>query len=292
MIEIAIQLARAGISVLPADPVTKAPSIKKWRDNSTTDISTVERWWRARTDHLVAIDLHKAGLLVLDGDRHPDADGVVHHDGVEALRGLLRAHGFSAKGNPVTWTAGGGVHVYFASRGLGNSTGNLPPGIDVRGSGGCVIAPGNVLPDGRTYRPADGFPSLVDGVIPELPAWLAKIIKPPRPAFVNPQFMPSRSLGKREQNFAHSALQGMARDLSAMPANSGRNQALNRAAWRMGTMVNRGWIDRSTVEHVLFGAASTLAREDGAAAVQATIASGFNAGLHVRHPDLRRSAWR
>jgi hypothetical protein len=57
-------------------------------------------------------------------------------------------------------------------------------------------------------------------------------------------------------------------------------------------MVNRGWIDRATVERVLFEAAASLAREDGPAAVRATIASGLNAGLHVAHPDLGRAAWR
>jgi hypothetical protein len=235
----------------------------------------------------VAIDLHKAGLLVLDGDRHPDDDGVIHHDGVEALRDLFRAHGYSAKGNPVAWTAGGGVHVYFRSRGLGNGTGDLPAGIDVRGSGGYVIAPECVLPDGRKYRPAEGHPSLVDASIPDLPPWLAMIIKPP---VVLSPFRPSRSFGKRGERFAHSALNGLARDLRAMPANSGRNHALNRAAWRMGTMVNRGWIDRATVERVLFDAAASLAHDDGAPSVRATLASGLNAGLHVAHPDLKDAA--
>jgi hypothetical protein len=286
MIEIAIKLARAGISVFPCEPARKTPSIRKWRDNSTTDIPTIERWWRVRANHLVAIDLHKAGLLVLDGDRHPDDDGVIYHDGVEALRDLFRAHGYGAKGNPVTWTAGGGVHVYFRSRRLGNGTGDLPSGIDVRGSGGCVIAPECVLPDGRKYRPADGHPSLVDASIPELPAWLAEIIKPPRPVLLSNPSRLSSSFGKRGERFAHSALNGMARDLRAMPANSGRNHALNRAAWRMGTMVNRGWIDRATVERGLLEAAASLVHDDGAPSVRATLTSGLNAGLHVAHPDL------
>jgi hypothetical protein len=65
----------------------------------------------------------------------------------------------------------------------------------VRGAGGWIVAPGAVRPDGATYRPRKGTPSLAEayraGTIPALPEKLAEIIQggatprhphtPPRP---------------------------------------------------------------------------------------------------------------
>ncbi|MFQ5506436.1 MAG: bifunctional DNA primase/polymerase, partial [Planctomycetota bacterium] len=59
---------------------------------------------------------------------------------------------------PETWTVetgGGGLHLYFvAPRGIWvrNSVRALGAGIDVRGDGGQVVAPGSVHPSGRLYR--------------------------------------------------------------------------------------------------------------------------------------------
>jgi hypothetical protein len=286
---VALRNAEAGLHIFPCSPATKRPSIHSWRKNSTTDPATIENWWRSRANHLVGIDLHKAGLLVLDGDRHPDENGEIIHDGVDAIRNLLEANGSNAWSNPVVWTPGGGVHIYFrcAAGGFGNAAGNLPDGIDVRGSGGYTIAPGCVLPDRRRYAPAERHPDLAASFrsIPELPGWLAEIIKPkPIPATAAP--IPTHQSGRRFENYAAAALNGKARRLAAMPAETGRNNALNLMAWQMGTMANRGWINRATVEQALFTAAQTLVRDTGPRKVRMTIASGFNAGLQHPHPDL------
>jgi hypothetical protein len=284
-LDTAIRSAKAGLHVFPCNPVGKRPSIVKWRDNSTTDIGIIESWWRIRANHLVAIDLHKAGLLAVDGDRHPDEDGEIVHDGVEALRNLFIEHRYGLKQHPVVRTPADGVHVYFrCPPGFGNREGNLPDGINIRGSGGYTIAPGCVRHDGH-YQPEKGHPDLLTsfGSIPELPPWLAEIISPPAPSPI----VVTRQSGKRFHCYAAAALTGKAKELAGMAPNTGRNNALNTMAWQMGTMANRGWIDRSTVEAALFAAAWSLAREDGARAVRQTIASGFNAGLAQSHPDLR-----
>jgi hypothetical protein len=284
---VAIRCAEAGLHVFPCNPSRKTPTIRSWRENSTTDIGTIENWWRIRANHLVALDLHKAGLLAIDGDRHPNKDGEVIHDGVDALRDLFQKHGASAKSNPVVWTPGGGVHVYFGCPpGFGNAEGSVPDGINIRGSGGYTISPGCVLPDGRSYKPAEGHPELVTSfsTLPELPRWFAEIIKPP---LVPAPIIITLQSGKRFENYAAASLNGMAKRLSQMPADTGRNNALNLAAWKMGTMANRGWIDRASVEQSLFAAAYSLVRDEGPRSVRATIASGFNAGVSQPHPDLK-----
>src|SRR5262245_3813598 len=135
-VDVALRLAAAGLHVFPVTPDNrKRPSVRgSWRENSTTDERTIAAWWRIRTGHLPAIDLGKAGLLVLDGDRHADEHGEIKHDGVDALRKIFREHGTPLKLNPVVWTPSGGVHVYFqCPTGFGNAEGDLPEGINVRG---------------------------------------------------------------------------------------------------------------------------------------------------------------
>ena len=105
--------------------------------------------------------------------------------------------------------------------------------------------------------------------------------------------------GGREQKWAAAALTDLAAELAGMAPESGRNERLYRAAFRMGTMVARGWIDRAAVEDRLLGAcrANELERDTGADAVRASLKSGLDGGEAVPHPDLDEQqagneAWR
>jgi hypothetical protein len=62
----------------------------------------------------------------------------------------------------------------------------------------------------------------------------------------------------------------------------------SKKAFRLGTMVARGWVDRSRVEETLFAAAADcgLNADDGEAQSRKTIASGLDDGMKVPHPDL------
>jgi hypothetical protein len=94
--------------------------------------------------------------------------------------------------------------------------------------------------------------------------------------------------GDRERKFALAALEGRAHELEIMAPNSGRNDALNKAAFRLGTMVARNWIGRAEVENRLMTAAATcgLTADDGERATRATLASGLGDGEQQPHPDL------
>ena len=67
-----------------------------------------------------------------------------------------------------------------------------------------------------------------------------------------------------------------------------RNDTLNKKAFRLGTMVARGWISRSEVETELFAAAAAngLNADDGEKATEQTIQSGLDNGEKHQHPDL------
>ncbi len=108
-----------------------------------------------------------SGVWVLDIDVKKGAKGA------ESLAALVAKHGalpdtVKAK----TWS--GGLHYYFKmpAGGMGNRT-NVFPGIDVRGSGGYVVAPPSTV-DGKTYEwlnsPADYDPD-------PAPTWLLALLK-------------------------------------------------------------------------------------------------------------------
>ena len=243
-----------------------------------------------------AIFVGRAGLVVIDCDRHPGGN-----DGIKAFNRLLSANGGNLADVPMTRTARGGAHLFFKQpkgEPLGNGRGELPDGIDVRGVGGFVIAPGAVLPDGKRWQAINGTPLLADafkaGTIPELPQWLADIIRPNRqpngqaPTSTHAAFSNTLETdGSRGQAYAAAALDGAAAELSAAP-NGKRNEMLNAMAFRLGRMIARGWVDEKTVAEALLGAcdANKYLREHGHHATMKTIESGIEAGRKEPHPDL------
>jgi hypothetical protein len=104
-----------------------------------------------------------SGLVVLDVDPR--------HGGKESLAKLERTHGELPK-TMESITGGGGRHLYFTHPGgaVPNRT-NIEPGIDLRGDGGCIVAPPSVHPSAKRYRWKKGHgPSEVSPA--KLPDWL------------------------------------------------------------------------------------------------------------------------
>ena len=175
-LEVALRLASQGFSVFPCQsggPKAKSPMpFIKWREASTTDPATITAWWRKWPEAAVGLDLAKSGLIVIDADRHgPD-------DGVAAMGELMAAHGYDPHGVPLAATPNEGTHFFYRQpegKTLGNSRGALPAGVDVRGHGGYVIAPGTIMADGRLY---EVFGDIAEA--PELPAWLVEILEAKR----------------------------------------------------------------------------------------------------------------
>lgn len=122
-------------------------------------------------------------LVIIDCDRHKDSE-----DGVEAFEKLFADAGKPMPDVPATMTQSGGAHFYFADPAgeYGNHEGALGKGVNVRGVGGFVVAPGMIRPDGRSYTP-QGDVTLVERLtlgdpLPELPAIVVERIKAGRSA--------------------------------------------------------------------------------------------------------------
>ncbi len=139
-----IALAREGIETFPAGP-DKKPLLKSWQTKATADTDTIRAWLDRWPDAMPAMPTgDRNSLSVLDLDVRDDG-----RDGISAATdlGVQMSRAFTVR------TPSGGLHLYYRHRdGLTNASNHLPDGIDVRGQGGYVIAPGAVLPDGRAYR--------------------------------------------------------------------------------------------------------------------------------------------
>jgi RecA-family ATPase len=293
-LQIALKWQQAGLSVFVAGP-DKKPRVK-WRDVSTTDSDQIEKWFKQWPDALPAIDLAKSGHIILDGDRHGGPDGVAAAEQLFAERSL------NAAAIPTVITPQDGRHYWFMQPTEGEPLGNSDKpirdkGINVRGEGGYVIAPGTRLPDGREYKRDPSTPSALEavqtGTVPVLPPAIEKLLRAngghsaaQMPPHNGTTYSPTSS---REESYARAALNSIAHKIASTPPNTGRNNELNNGALTMGHMVAAGWIGRSTVEGRLFDAATTcgLVNDDGQRSVLATIKSGLDAGEKEPHAPLR-----
>lgn len=158
--------------------------------DATSDEATVTNWWRRDPNANIAIVVPE-GFVVLDVDA-PEGH---QHDGVAALAQLVATHE-ALPDTLVMRTGGGGTHYWFRlPDGMkhGNSTGDLPKGIDVRGSGsGYVMVPPSKHRSGRPYEwQADPDPARVAPI----PQWLLDLLKPQRrQAERQPSAAPPRSI--------------------------------------------------------------------------------------------------
>jgi hypothetical protein len=76
-LKVAIDHAAAVISVFPVTAIQgpggrwkKRPATKGWKDATTTDPDQIRNWWREFPEAVPGIELGRAGLVVIDADRH------------------------------------------------------------------------------------------------------------------------------------------------------------------------------------------------------------------------------
>jgi hypothetical protein len=237
------------------------------------------------TEHpsaLPAIDCGKSGIVVIDLDRKPGGA-----DGVDAFARICDDHGAFdlMRQLPAVATAGGGLHLVFAmpAEPLGNSTGALPAGIDIRGKGGYVIGEGATRENGSAWHAAGDELGLVEWLeqgtpLPSLPGWLLHLLKAEKTRATNgpaPTGGIDQNIGQRERAVFVAALQAECREVENAPAGS-RNNRLNIAAFNLGQMVESGWGEVGELFTNLQQAARAAGLQDTEASK--TILSGIKAG--------------
>lgn len=242
-----------------------------WRQQSTTSLDKIEAWWRRWPDAVVGIDLAKSGLLVIDCDRKPGQP-----DGVRAFENI--ASGLDSV--PQVRSPSSGVHFYYRQTfdpPHGNARGSLPAGIDVRGHGGYVIAPGCALDTGEYVTIGDA------GDPPDPPPWLVNYLRPLAPR--------SRPLQHIEHSEGRSpyAEEALRRECDAV-ASAGpgtRNETVNVAGFNLGQLVPH-LLTESEVVSALEDAARSwgVSAKDKVFGPKGTIARSVKAGMqHPRSPE-------
>jgi len=166
----AVWYAHHGWHVFPLRPRTKEPFAGIGVYNATTDTDQVMDWWRRWPAANIGLHCGGSGLLALDLDSYKETFG---------------GDGFLARSDEETvtnLTGSGGTHLVYsmpADRKFTNATGNLPPGIDVRGFGGYIVVPPSIHPNGKQYQWEGGYGPHEIAPLP-LPLALLRILEEAR----------------------------------------------------------------------------------------------------------------
>lgn len=166
----ALQFADYHWSVIPMRAHDKRPLIK-WLEyqRRLATANEINEWYRKwPTANVGIVTGSISGLVVLDIDPR--------HGGEQSLAQWEKAY----EPLPLTLearTGGGGRHLYFQHPGgvIHNRVG-IAPGIDLRGDGGCVVAPPSIHSSGEAYTWVMGHePGTL--ALAELPGWLSTLVK-------------------------------------------------------------------------------------------------------------------
>lgn len=154
-----------GWSVIPIEHRAKRPLVA-WLEfeHRCASAREIEGWFARWPQANVGIVTGRvSGLVVIDVD--------AGHGGEASLSRLESEHG-RLPSTVEALTGGGGQHLYFAHPGgrVGNRVG-LYHGLDLRGDGGCVVAPPSQHPSGRLYAWARGR-SPDEKALAPVPGWL------------------------------------------------------------------------------------------------------------------------
>jgi hypothetical protein len=125
--------------------VGKHPRTPHGLKDATTDLAQVQAWWeRWPKANVGVLTGHASDLVVLDVDpRHGGSESLAELEVRRLLPPTAR-----------TVTGSGGQHIFFAHPGgrVGNSTGKLGAGLDVKADGGYIVAPPSLHASGRHYQ--------------------------------------------------------------------------------------------------------------------------------------------
>ena len=307
-LDAALDYAARGWPVLPCSPRDKRPLVPRdvvdgkpvaksgGLSKASCDAQTVRDWWDRWPDALIGVATGvKAGIFVVDFDPRIDPE-----TGEEFTLERLKAETEAQIGCPLpaslaVRTPSGGVHVYYRmpeGEPIRNR-GSLPKHVDVRGEGGYVVAPPGVNSAGGAYRWLRGAS---DAPIADAPQALIEQLRPanatrPRKAS-KPHGSPAPvgDGGSAIESYALAALDAECAAI-AKAGSGGRQDALNRAAFNVAQLVAAGALPEASARAAIEDAAASNPGRDSEAQLQATIASGWAAGLgqprDLSHIDTR-----
>lgn len=274
-------LADGGCSCRKCPPegksIGKHPRTRDGFKSASKDRATIEGWWGDWPEANIGVATGEyCGAVVVDVD---GADGEKRLAELEAEHGPLPEC-------PVS-TTGRGRHLWFHDPGrdrIRNSSGKLPV-IDVRATGGYVVVPPSMHKSGVRYVWGTGK-SVRELEPPTMPEWLLGLFasRKPSPSHGDPLLdalqrritsdgevldappVSTTDLSTvRRRRWLENAIAAEASELARMAPNSGRNNALNEAAFKLGGYLPHGLVDKGSMVDALMVASTRngLVGEDG-----------------------------
>lgn len=295
---------KRGWPVFPCSPDTKQPLTKSGFRDASDRLYLIENWTGRWPDAMIGLPTGAPiGAFVVDLD--PKGDVTADR----LLEDLRKACGGSLPPCPMVRTPRGGYHLYFAMPAgveIGNRANILgaPKGgamIDVRGTGGYVIAPPSLRNGPKAVQEGcDGVAyewmpdsSLDDFDPPQAPVALILLVvsrdreretddggRVAAEPGQDSSRTPGQDAGERERKYAFAAFDRELESVRNAPKGT-RNTALNNASLSLASLVAAGALSENMVRAGLEDAAAAngLAKDDGWKSVRATIRSGWKAGF-------------
>lgn len=239
----AVALADLGWSVFPVNGKIPYAGTRGCLD-ATRDVEIIAEWWTRWPDAGVGIATGApSGVFAVDVDGN---------EGEATLRGLASEHGRL----PTTVTARTrrGWHLSFSLGELDvrNSAGKVGAGLDVRGTGGYVVAPPSPHPDGGAYAwHRDPY----EHAAADPPSWLVELVTA-RSEPVRELRAPLPPEPGDRGRYIEAAIAAECAELAATGEGQ-RNHQLNRSAWSLARFVTEGSVSRDEVARRLAHAAAS-----------------------------------
>lgn len=164
------------IPIFPCVPKEKKPLTSNGFKDATTNAEIIHQWWRKYPNANIGTPTGNR-FIVIDVDLP---------EGPDTLAELQRKN----KDIPITpqsITGGGGRQLFFLAPNvkIKNSV-KIFPGIDVRGSGGYVVLPPSIHPNGHSYKWLESV-SMESVGLAAIPEWLLVLLSEIKPLIATDQ---------------------------------------------------------------------------------------------------------
>ncbi len=264
-LDAALSYAARGWAVFPLKPKTKEPATRHGFKDATKDERAINALWAGVPMRNVGIACGEvSGVVVIDVDGDKGREEWAGLVGVNQVPETLTSK-----------TGSGGMHILFQHPGLAINNSPISQSVHVRADGGYIVAAPSIHPNGNAYEWVD--PSAPVALIP---GWLFELLESrgQKPDTARNEFSTTiqGDLVKPPMRYAERGLENEIQNV--LKAGEGnRNNALNTAAFSLGTLIGSGALDRFTVEQQLLNAALTI----GLSEIESlkTIKSGIDSGM-------------
>ncbi len=170
----ALKLIKKGFNIVPCEG--KHPKLLHWEKQPIDSEKSCCEWWNKK-DYNIAIATGY-GYIVIDLDVKKDTNGI------DNFYSFLNEQKIELPQTLSVTTGTGGKHLYFAtSKKIGGRVNFLKlGGIDIRGNGGCAIAPPSIHPDtGKPYKwdndlPMAQLPEKLEDILVNYDDYLGKYL--------------------------------------------------------------------------------------------------------------------